>query len=246
VPARTFTVRTADGVQLAAAEVGSGRRGVVLVHELGQRGLCGWWDYAAHLSSRGFHVLLFDHRCAGQSGCPAGASMDDALMSDIEAAVGQLRADGAVRVVLVGGSQGASEALIAASVAPHGVVGVVCLSADELTPPLAGPPYPHTAYAAAPKLGPPVHAYQALNSVQARPDDLGQHPLRGPHGSGLHVVPRVSGNGAVDDDPVALAEGLGDVLRQGLERLHRVADRLAIDPLAVAVCRRSLTGYRPA
>jgi len=152
VPARTFTIRTADGAQLAAVEAGDGVRGVVLVHELGSRGLCGWWDYAAYLSSRGFHVLLFDHRCTGKSTCPVDGGAANGLMSDIRAAIGQLRADGAAKVVLLGGSQGASEALIAASAGPPGVAGVVALSADELTAPLADPPYPRTARAAAPHL----------------------------------------------------------------------------------------------
>jgi pimeloyl-ACP methyl ester carboxylesterase len=151
-PAQTLTIRTADGVHLAAVEAGTGVRGVVLIHELGTRGLCGWWDYAAYLSGRGFNVLLFDHRCTGQSACPAGGSQGNGLMSDIEAAVGRLQADGAAKIVLLGGSQGASEALIAACLAPPGVAGVVALSADELTTPLAEPPYPQTARAAAPRL----------------------------------------------------------------------------------------------
>jgi len=139
-------------VQLAGVAAGTGTRGVVLIHEAGSRGLCGWWDYAAYLSGRGFHVLLFDHRCTGQSACPAGGTGGNGLMSDIEAAVRRLHADGAGKVVLLGGSQGASEALIAASVAPPGVAGVAALSADELTQPLADPPYPPTARDAAPKL----------------------------------------------------------------------------------------------
>ncbi len=151
-PARTFAMRTTDGVQLAAVEAGNGGRGVVLIHELGARGLCGWWDYAAYLSGRGFHVLLFDHRCTGESRCPVAGAGGNGLISDIEAAVGQLRADGAAKIALLGGSQGASEAVIAASAAPPGVVGVVALSADELTKQLADPPFPPTASAAAPKL----------------------------------------------------------------------------------------------
>jgi pimeloyl-ACP methyl ester carboxylesterase len=122
VPARTFVLRTADGVQLAAAEVGSGSRGVVLVHELGSRGLCGWWDYAAYLSRRGFHVLLFDHRCTGDSGCPTSSDDGNGLMSDITAAARLLRGHGGRKVVLMGGSRGASEVLIAGAQPSPGVV----------------------------------------------------------------------------------------------------------------------------
>lgn len=156
VPARTFTMRTPDGVALAAVSTGTGRRGVVLVHELGPGGLCGWWDYAAYLSQRGFHVLLFDHRCTGESDCPSVGPGGNGLMIDINAAVDRLRSEGAARVALVGGSQGASEALIAASRASSGVTGVVALSADELTQPLAASPYPATANDAAPRLCVPV------------------------------------------------------------------------------------------
>jgi pimeloyl-ACP methyl ester carboxylesterase len=149
-------MRTPDGVALAAVSTGTGRRGVVLVHELGPGGLCGWWDYAAYLSQRGFHVLLFDHRCTGESDCPSVGPGGNGLMIDINAAVDRLRSEGAARVALVGGSQGASEALIAASRASSGVTGVVALSADELTQPLAASPYPATANDAAPRLCVPV------------------------------------------------------------------------------------------
>ena len=77
-------------------------------------------------------------------------------MSDIRGAVTRLRRDGATRVALIGASQGASEVLIAATLPPPGVTGVVALSADELTIPLASAPYPATAVAAAPRLRLPV------------------------------------------------------------------------------------------
>lgn len=142
---------TPDGESLAAAEVGTGRRGVVLVPEAGAQSMCGWWDYAAYLAQHGFHVILFDHRCTGDSAC-ADAAADvsgNGLMRDIAAALGHLRRQGASRIVLMGGSQGASETLIAAATRPDGVAGIVVLSADELTDPLAGPPYPVTAKQAA-------------------------------------------------------------------------------------------------
>jgi hypothetical protein len=60
------------------------------------------------------------------------------------------------RIVLLGASQGASEALIAAMASLTGVTGVVALSADELTRPLADPRYPATAQAAAARLRVPA------------------------------------------------------------------------------------------
>ncbi len=73
-------------------------------------------------------------------------------MADIRGAAAWLRRAGAVTVVLMGGSQGASEAVIAAARPPAGVTGVVALSADELTMPLARRPSPMTTLAAAPGL----------------------------------------------------------------------------------------------
>ena len=59
-------------------------------------------------------------------------------------------------MALVGASQGGSEALIAAALPPQGVAGVVALSADELTAPLASHPYPRTALSAAAHLRVPA------------------------------------------------------------------------------------------
>jgi pimeloyl-ACP methyl ester carboxylesterase len=148
-------VRAADGVRLAAATTGAGERGVVLIPELGRRGKCGWWDFAAYLAARGYRVLLFDHRCTGESACAPGPA-GGGLMSDIRGAVAGLRQQGAARIALVGASQGGSEALIAATAPPRGVTGIVALSADELTFSLARPPYPVTARAAVRRLRLPV------------------------------------------------------------------------------------------
>jgi pimeloyl-ACP methyl ester carboxylesterase len=150
-PGRLTTIRAADGVRLSAAEVGAGERGVVLIPELGARGKCGWWDFAAYLAAKGFRVLLFDHRCTGESACASGDA-GAGLMSDIRGAVSWLRQEGVAKVALVGASQGGSEALIVAALPQRGVAGVVALSADELTMPLAGHPYPLTALSAASRL----------------------------------------------------------------------------------------------
>jgi pimeloyl-ACP methyl ester carboxylesterase len=151
-----IAVRTPDGVTLSAAVVGSGRRGVVLVPELGSQGMCGWTDYADYLAGRGFRVLVFDHRCKGDSDCPAAGSQPAGLMTDVAAASTALRSAGATRIVLLGASQGASEAVISGARPPTGVTAVAALSADELTTMLAAPPYPTTPTAAAPALKVPA------------------------------------------------------------------------------------------
>jgi pimeloyl-ACP methyl ester carboxylesterase len=146
-PGRLIRIRAADGVQLTAIEAGAGERGVLLIPELGAAGKCGWWDYATYLAAHGYHVLAFDHRCTGESGCPSGTAATD-LIPDVRGAITRLRQAGATRVVLMGASRGGAEALIAATVSPQGVTGVVALSADQLAQRLARPPYPATALAA--------------------------------------------------------------------------------------------------
>jgi dienelactone hydrolase len=147
-PSTPVRIVSKDGAKLAAYEAGTGRRGVVLVPELGSRNLCGWWAYATLLVRRGFRVLLFDHQCAGQSACAAREDANS-LLDDIGAATAALSRDGAHRIVLVGASQGGSEVVIAGAHPPRGVVGVVALSADRLAEPLATTPFAPTARRAA-------------------------------------------------------------------------------------------------
>ncbi len=154
--------RTADGVTLAGVEMGTGERGVVLVNELGRRNLCGWWDYGGYLACRGFRVLLFNHRCTAGSDC---AATDDGggLVRDIEAAIKRLHDDGALRVALLGASQGASESLLLGARPPEALTAVIALSADELTTALAVAPYPANATAAAARVRIPALVVVAQN-----------------------------------------------------------------------------------
>lgn len=64
---RPVTFPAADGVRLAGAEIGTGERGVVTLHQ-NDGGLCGWLAYADHLASLGLRVLVLDHRCVGVPG----------------------------------------------------------------------------------------------------------------------------------------------------------------------------------
>jgi pimeloyl-ACP methyl ester carboxylesterase len=148
-------ISAAGGAVLDGYELGTGVEGVVLVPELGAQGLCGWWPYGGFLAGKGYHVLVFDHRCMGRSTCP-GPSSPTGLMDDLVAVTADLVRDGAHRVVLVGASQGGAEVLIAGARPPTGVVGIAAISADELGQTLSGPPYPATATAAAPALSVPA------------------------------------------------------------------------------------------
>lgn len=109
VAVHDVTLRATDSVRLAAAVLGSGRRGVVLLHQT-DNGICGWFPYAGYLASRGYHVLLFDRRCAGNSTCPS----DEAAYhhaADVDSAVADLRRRGAAKVVIVGASLGGAVAI---------------------------------------------------------------------------------------------------------------------------------------
>jgi pimeloyl-ACP methyl ester carboxylesterase len=188
-------VRAADGVRLAAIEAGAGARGAVLIPELGVKGKCGWWGFAAYLAAHGYRVLAFDHRCTGQSACPAGRAAGD-LMSDIRGAAARLRQDGAARVALVGASQGGSEALIAATAPGPGVTGVAALSADELTTPLASAPYPATAQAAMPRVRlPALLAVAAADRYVSVPDTRSLLARAASASKRLIVLPADAGHG---------------------------------------------------
>ena len=100
-----------------AAILGAGRVGVVLSNQSGNT-LCAWLPFARSLAARGVRALVYDYRWGTQS------------QEAIAAAAG-LRARGAKRVALVGASLGAGASLVAASMRPRGVVGVVSLSGES-------------------------------------------------------------------------------------------------------------------
>src|SRR6266540_928444 len=102
--------RATDGTRLDGALVGSGRTGVVLLHQY-PNNLCGFWPYAVYLAGKGLRVLDIDLRCFGESACPVNAK--GSVMDDVAGAVAELRRRGASSVALVGASAGASTALIA-------------------------------------------------------------------------------------------------------------------------------------
>lgn len=102
-------IPAANGVTLNAATVGSGRRGVVLLHQT-DNGLCGWLPYAFRLAGEGFAVLAFDRRCTFGSSCVEGAAEYNAI-GDVAAAVDTLRERGATEVALVGASLGGAVAI---------------------------------------------------------------------------------------------------------------------------------------
>lgn len=120
------TFSTADHVELFAAELGDGPRGLVLLHGTSASALCNWAKAAPWLVAAGYHVLAIDHRCQGFSGC--GTGTEDALDKDVVAAVRKLRGLGAKTVTVVGESRGGAVALAAAARPDADMDAVVSLS----------------------------------------------------------------------------------------------------------------------
>jgi dienelactone hydrolase len=104
-----LTLKTEDGLTLRAAAVGSGQRGVILLHQT-DNGLCGWLPYAGYLASQGFHVGLFDFRCTFNSGCADGERAYN-LTADVAAIATAMRKRGARSLAVVGASYGGAVAI---------------------------------------------------------------------------------------------------------------------------------------
>lgn len=128
--ARRIKYQSLSGATITGAIVGRGRAGVVLAH-MSDGDLCQWMPYALTLAKAGYQVLAMDLEGRGSAGyvhyegdqpVPYGL--------DVAAAARYLRAHGAAKVVLVGGSMGATSVLAGAAVARPPVDGVVSLSAS--------------------------------------------------------------------------------------------------------------------
>jgi dienelactone hydrolase len=141
----------------------------------------------------------------------------NALVDDIAVGAAGLRRAGAQRIVLMGASRGGAEVVIAGAHPPDGVVGVVAVSADDLTDPLASPPYPASAASAAPLLALPslfvvaandpfvsVTATQAVvSSVPAGAKQLVVVPDSQEHGWDLFDPTAVRPSSSPNDEVVA-------------------------------------------
>jgi pimeloyl-ACP methyl ester carboxylesterase len=120
--------KATDGTRLDGALVGSGRAGVVLLHEF-PNDLCGFWPYAVYLAGKGLRVLDVDLRCFGDSSCPPDAK--GTVVDDVAGAVAELQRRGASSVSLVGASGGATTALLAGARLGSKVASVVSLSGER-------------------------------------------------------------------------------------------------------------------
>ena len=158
--ARTVTFPASDGTSLYGAIIGSGSAGVVLANDV-PHPICQLVAPATILARHGYRVLLFDYRGHGASAASDAAGRLDL---DVLGAVGELRHEGASRVVLMGSYGGVAACVVAATEASAYVDGLVGFSpAAERGQYIGGPFDPVGALRAAPRLRVPVLYVAALH-----------------------------------------------------------------------------------
>lgn len=126
--ASTYFLKTGDGVRIYAAATGGGSRAVVLVHESGGAGLCGWLPTMQWLSANGLRAVAIDLRGYAPSGLPALAISHD-YAQDIQAAVDAAHVLGAKNVFVMGASMGGA-ATVAEAPKLNDLAGVISLSGE--------------------------------------------------------------------------------------------------------------------
>ena len=119
-------MKTKDGVSIYGLEVGTGTTGVVLGHQYFSDH-CEFAALARELAAHGLRALTIDFRGNGLSATGSSNRLD----VDVAAAVARLRADGAMRVELVGASMGGTAVLVAGSWIRPAVAGIVSLSGPD-------------------------------------------------------------------------------------------------------------------
>lgn len=128
VRSRTLWFYAADGTRLDGAELGTGPRGVILLHEV-PADLCGWAPYAETLARRHYHVLLVDLRSYGLSGRGAFGAGPGAI-ADVRGSVRELRKLGATKIVVVGASYGGVAAVVGGAALGSRISAVASLSGE--------------------------------------------------------------------------------------------------------------------
>ncbi len=124
--AGTVSLMTSDGVALQGTQFGSGKHGVVLVHDKG-RSQEDWTFFAEKLAQAPLNVVAINLRGHGAAASAPAAEDYPKMVADVAAAVAWLRSKGATRVDVVGAGFGANLALQAAAADP-GIATAVLLS----------------------------------------------------------------------------------------------------------------------
>jgi len=126
--ASTYLLKTGDGVRIYAAAAGSGSKAIVLLHESGGAGLCGWLPTMRWLSASGLRAVAINLRGYPPSGSPALAIYHH-YAQDIQAAVDAAHTLGADNVFVMGASMGGA-ATVAEAPKLKDVAGVISLSGE--------------------------------------------------------------------------------------------------------------------
>jgi non-heme chloroperoxidase len=161
--AKTSWLETSDGLRLYSASAGSGDTTVVLAHESGGVGLCGWLPTMRFLAQHGFRALAFDFRGVYPSPLPPARTQYD-WGRDLQAAVDAAHTK---HVVLAGASFGGA-AVVAFGPDLHGIDGIASFSGEPDLP----TPHIH-ALANAPRLRVPLFVVASrldgyLDTAEAR------------------------------------------------------------------------------
>ncbi|MFI6673934.1 alpha/beta hydrolase [Kribbella sp. NPDC050470] len=115
--AKAFTAPVAGGATVSGVQLGDASRAVVLSYEWGGSP-CDWSGVATELVARGYRVALWEY------GTLTGLDR----VKELQAVVDQVRAAGATKVVLAGGSIGGCISMIGGSMITPAVSGVAVLS----------------------------------------------------------------------------------------------------------------------
>jgi alpha-beta hydrolase superfamily lysophospholipase len=124
----TYYLRTTDGVRIYAAAAGDSRAAVVLVHESGGAGLCGWLPTMRWLSENGIRAVAINLRGYPPSSTPSLAIYHH-YARDLQAAVDAAHTLGAKDVFVMGASLGGAATVAEAPKLEH-VAGVISLSGE--------------------------------------------------------------------------------------------------------------------
>lgn len=117
------SLTTSDGVRLSALVLGSGPDGVVLSHEQGYD-ICSFLDLGQKLAADGYHVILPEYRDHGASEVSADNRDID---RDGQAALAELRRQGAQRIFVGGASAGGTVSAVLGSGIPD-LTGLLIMS----------------------------------------------------------------------------------------------------------------------